>query len=72
LPVSHIVIPAQAGIQTGFTDVRRLRLDSRLRGNDVVKGRLPFGRAEDVEDEGPFGVLATEVQPQLIAAEQGP
>jgi len=30
------VIPAKAGIQTGFTDVRALGLDSRFRGNDVV------------------------------------
>ncbi len=32
------VIPAKAGIQSGLSDVRRLRLDSRLRGNDVVRG----------------------------------
>jgi len=32
-----IVIPAQAGIQTRFSDVRALRLDSRLRGNDDVE-----------------------------------
>ena len=30
------VIPAQAGIQTGSKDVRGLRLDSRLRGNDTM------------------------------------
>ena len=30
----HDVIPALAGIQTGFSDIRVLRLDSRLRGND--------------------------------------
>jgi len=29
------VIPAQAGIQTGPSDVPTLRLDSRLRGNDT-------------------------------------
>ena len=30
------VIPAQTGVQTGHSDVRELRLDSRLRGDDVV------------------------------------
>jgi len=32
----HNVIPAQAGIQTRFSDVHTLSLDSRLRGNDTV------------------------------------
>jgi hypothetical protein len=32
----HTVIPAKAGIQTGSSDVCERRLDSRLRGNDVV------------------------------------
>ena len=31
------VIPAKAGIQTGSSDIRELRLDSRFRGNDVVE-----------------------------------
>jgi hypothetical protein len=30
------VIPAKAGIQTAFLDVRGSGLDSRLRGNDEV------------------------------------
>ena len=30
------VIPAKAGIQTEFTDVRKHGLDSRFRGNDVL------------------------------------
>ena len=32
------VIPAQTGVQTGHSDVRELRLDPRLRGDDVVGG----------------------------------
>ena len=32
----HCVIPAQAGIQAGFSDIRESGLDSRLRGNDGV------------------------------------
>jgi|GEM_PF-3126127 len=36
MPVeSNCVIPAEAGIQSGFTAIRKLRLDSRLRGNDT-------------------------------------
>ena len=36
-PSFHLgVIPAKAGIQTGLSDVRELRLVSRLRGNDVA------------------------------------
>jgi len=34
--LTHHVIPAKAGIQTGLSDVRALRLGSRFRGNDVV------------------------------------
>jgi hypothetical protein len=39
----YSVIPAQAGIHTRVTDVRTLRLDSRLRGNDVWGGGAPQG-----------------------------
>ena len=37
------VIPAKAGTLTAFTDVRALRLESRLRGNDGVGGEVPTG-----------------------------
>ncbi|OJX16871.1 MAG: hypothetical protein BGO82_04890 [Devosia sp. 67-54] len=57
----HIVIPAQAGIQTWLTDVRTLRLDSRFRGNDDVghagmtmrkEAGMTVGRAgRDVQSE---------------------
>jgi hypothetical protein len=40
--LSHGVIPAKAGIQAKFSDVRASRLDSRLRGNDIL-GKSNFG-----------------------------
>jgi hypothetical protein len=33
-----VVVPAQAGIHFAFHAIEKIKMDSRLRGNDVMKG----------------------------------